>query len=261
MTCIVGFTDKKNNTTWIGADSLGSNGYTQAVESNPKVFRNSTLKNVVMGSTSTFRHIDLLKYSKNLFPEIDKYKIPSGETVVNHEYMVTAFIPNIIKLFEDGIKEADKGGNFLVGIDGKLYEIQSDFSVLEPMSGYSSVGCGEVAAKGSLYATSKNFGDKLTPEEHIICALEAAEKNCVGVQRPFVILNTKNEEVIIIGLDGKRKVIGKKKETNKKSSKKETTSSKKLSSSKSSKNSSDSSKSPVGTVVKKFETAFETAFE
>lgn len=208
MTCIVGFTDKKNNTTWIGADSLGSNGYTQDVESNPKVFRNTTLKNVVMGSTSTFRHIDLLKYSKILFPEIDKYKIPSGETKVNHEYMVTTFIPNIISLFENGIKEADKGGNFLVGIDGKLYEIQNDYSVLEPLAGYSAVGCGEVTAKGSLYATTKYMKD-FTPEQHILTALEAAEKNCCGVQRPFVILNTKNEDMIIIGLDGKREVIKK----------------------------------------------------
>ena len=106
MTCIVGFTDKKNNATWPGADSLGSNGYTQDVESNPKVFRNTTLKNVVMGSTSTFRHIDLLKYSKTLFPEIDKYKIPSGETKVNHEYMVTTFVPNIINpLNHQSLKE------------------------------------------------------------------------------------------------------------------------------------------------------------
>ena len=209
MTCIVGFTDKKNNVTWIGADSLGSNGYTQDVESNPKVFRNNTLKNVVMGSTSTFRHIDLLKYSKTLFPEIDKYKIPSGETKVNHEYMVTTFIPNLITLFENGVKDSgDKGANFLVGIDGRLFEVQNDYSVLEPLDGYSSVGCGEVAAKGSLYATVKYKKD-FTPEQHILTALESAEKNCCGVQRPFVVLNTKNEDIIIIGLDGKREVIKK----------------------------------------------------
>ena len=209
MTCIVGFTDKKNNITWIGADSLGSNGYTQDVESNPKVFRNNTLKNVIMGSTSTFRHIDLLKYSKTLFPEIDKYKIPSGETKVNHEYMVTTFIPNLITLFDNGVKESgDKGANFLVGIDGRLFEIQNDYSVLEPLDGYSSVGCGEVAAKGSLYATTKYKKD-FTPEQHILTALESAEKNCCGVQRPFVILNTKTEDMIIIGIDGKREVIKK----------------------------------------------------
>ena len=68
MTCIVGFTDKKNNVTWMGGDSLGSNGYTQAVNLAGKVFHNDVLNNIVIGGTSTFRHLDLLKYSKNLFP-------------------------------------------------------------------------------------------------------------------------------------------------------------------------------------------------
>ena len=123
--------------------------------------------------------------------------------------MVTTFVPNIITLFENGIKDSgDKGGNFLVGIDGKLYEIQNDYSVLEPLAGYSAVGCGEVTAKGSLYATTK-YMKNFTPEQHILTALEAAEKNCCGVQRPFVILNTKNEDIIIVGLDGKREIIKK----------------------------------------------------
>ena len=64
----------KNDCVYIGADSLGSNGYTKSVQSQPKVFRNDTFKDVVMGSTSTFRHIDLLKYSETLFPELDYYK-------------------------------------------------------------------------------------------------------------------------------------------------------------------------------------------
>ena len=29
-------------------------------------------------------------------------------------------------------------------------------------------------------------------------ALEAAEKNCMGVHRPFVIINSKNDEVEVI---------------------------------------------------------------
>ena len=48
MTAIVGFTDKKNNVTWIGSDSLGSNGFSKAVQANPKCFHNDTLKNVIM---------------------------------------------------------------------------------------------------------------------------------------------------------------------------------------------------------------------
>lgn len=70
MTCIIGFVDKKNDCVWMGADSLGSNGYTKSVNTQPKVFHHDVFKNVVMGSTTTFRHIDLLKYSENLFPTL-----------------------------------------------------------------------------------------------------------------------------------------------------------------------------------------------
>lgn len=200
MTAIVGFTDKKNNVTWIGSDSLGSNGFSKAVQINPKCFHNDTLKNVIMGSTSTFRHIDLLKYSDTLFPEIDKYKLASNEIELNHRYMVKTFIPNLITLFQQNIYselDRDKGANFLIGVGGKLFQIQPDYSVLEAKDGYDAVGCGEYAALGSLYATTK-YCAKFSPVQHITAALESAEKNCCGVQKPFHIINTKDEEVITI---------------------------------------------------------------
>lgn len=195
MTCIVGFVDKKNECVWIGGDSLGSNGYTQAVQAQPKVFRHDIFEDVIMGSTSTFRHIDLLKYSDNLLPELDYYK----KTDIDHKYMVKTFIPNLIMLFQNGIQHeaiTDKGANFLIGVKDKLFEIQGDFSVLEPASGFSAVGCGEVAAIGSLITTTTNFSD-INPVDHVKFALEAAEKACCGVQRPFVIINTKNPEEVI----------------------------------------------------------------
>jgi len=111
--------DKENDCVWIGGDSLGSNGYTKAVEGQHKVFRNKVFKNVIMGSTSTFRHIDLLKYSDKLFDELDLYK----NTKIDHEYMVTKFIPNIITLFKDGIvfeTEINRGANFIVGVGNKF---------------------------------------------------------------------------------------------------------------------------------------------
>ena len=152
MTCIIGYVDKKENCVWMGADSLGSNGFTKSVENQPKVFKNSIFKNIVMGSTSTFRHIDLLKYSDKLFEEIDWYK----KTELDHKYIVTKFIPNLIKLFDEGIKsEADraKGANFIIGARDKLFEVQMDYSVLEHSDGYTSVGSGEYTALGSLYST------------------------------------------------------------------------------------------------------------
>lgn len=194
MTCIIGYLDKKNDCVWIGGDSLGSNGYTKSVEKQSKVFRNDIFKNVIMGSTNTFRHIDLLKYSADLFDEVDFYK----KTELDHKYMVTKVIPKIITLFKDGLvseDEKNRGANFIVGAGNNLFEIQDDYSVLNPELGFCCVGCGYAVAMGSLL-TTKNMD--LSIIDKIKMALESAEEYCCGVQRPFRIINTKNEEEIIL---------------------------------------------------------------
>lgn len=120
---------------------LGSNGYTKSVNTQPKVFHHDVFKNVVMGSTTTFRHIDLLKYSENLFPEVDFYK----DKEIDHRYIVKTFIPNLIALFQNNIpseSETNRGANFLLGAKNKLFEIQNDYSVLVPDRDFEAVGCG-----------------------------------------------------------------------------------------------------------------------
>lgn len=194
MTCIVGCIDKRTNSVWMGADSLGSNGFIKVSESMPKIFRHQFFENVIIGSTTTFRHIDLLKYSKDILPEIDWYK----KTEITHEYMVTKFIPELIKLFNDGIiseKAEEKGANFLIGINNNLFEIQSDYSVLCPRDGFTAVGCGEYHAVASMI-TTKDMD--MTVRERIEKALYVAEYSTCGVQRPFKLLNTIDKEEIII---------------------------------------------------------------
>jgi hypothetical protein len=135
-----------------------------------------------------------LRYSEKLFNEIDFYK----NTELNHKYMSTKFIPNLIDLFQQNIISEniiDRGANFIICAHNKLFEIQSDYSVLEPALGFCSVGCGEPFAMGSLYST-KDL-DIPIPKK-IEMALESAEQCGVGVQRPFVIMNTKDEEIITI---------------------------------------------------------------
>ncbi len=194
MTCIVGCINKKTNSVLIGGDSASSNSYTKRIESCTKVFRHQFFKNVVMGSTTTWRHIDLLKYSKDIFPELDWYK----KTDIDHEYMVTKFIPKLITLFEDGIKnekDESKGANFLIGINDKLYEVQGDYSVLCPLDGFCSVGSGSDYATGSMITTANM---DLSVDARIKLALESAEKGTPYVQRPFLLLDTVNEEEIVI---------------------------------------------------------------
>ena len=76
MTCIIGFTDRESSVSWIGCDSLGSNNYTKSIESPAKAFRNEQIRNVLMGGTTSFRHLDLLKYAEDLFDGIDVYRKP-----------------------------------------------------------------------------------------------------------------------------------------------------------------------------------------
>lgn len=194
MTCIIGFTDKKAGVSWVGGDSLASDGYTKNPESSPKVFRNDLFRNVLIGGTTTFRHLDLLRYSETLFDEMDLLK----NTEINHRFMVTKFVPKVISLFKDGVvseEEKDRGGNFIVATPTHVFEIQNDYSVLEPEDGMCAVGCGWNVAMGSLI-TTEDMG--LPPQDRIIRALKAAEKFCCGVQRPFRLLCTDGRDEIVI---------------------------------------------------------------
>lgn len=194
MTCIIGFTDRQNGVSWIGGDSLGSDGYVKAAEMPAKVFRNEMFKNVLIGGTTTFRHLDLLKYSEDLFDEVDRYK----NTEIDHKFMVKKFVPKVITLFKDGVigeDEKNRGGNFIVATPLRVFEVQPDYSVLEPELGICAVGCGREVAMGSLIAT---IGMDIPPQDKIVMALKAAEQYCCGVQRPFRILCTDEREEIVV---------------------------------------------------------------
>lgn len=186
MTCIIGLLS--NGVSYMGTDSLGSNGYTGNVYKNRKVFKLDNNKDIMAGYTSSFRMGQLLQYSSNLFDELNLLK-----NNIDEKYMVNKFIPNVQKLFEEG--KYKEGGQFLLSFKDKLYEVQCDFSVLEPKDGFSAVGCGEDFAKSSL-ETTKNL--EMSPIDRISKALECAEKYSIGVRRPFYIINSENDDVVEI---------------------------------------------------------------
>lgn len=188
MTCIVGLVH--NGITYIGGDSLGSNGYSKTVRLDKKVFKLKDTENAILGYTSSFRMGQLLMYAKGLIDSRD-------EPNIDHEYLVTKFIPNVIRLFEDGGYNRNNsgektGGHFLLGYKDKLYKIESDYQVGESINQYDACGSGEEFALGSLHST-QDLG--LKPEDRIHYALLAASEFSIGVQAPFYILNTSNNEI------------------------------------------------------------------
>jgi hypothetical protein len=174
MTCIVAVVEK--GTVYIGADSAGIANYDIHVREDTKVFKNGPF---VIGATSSFRLIQLLHY---------KFVPPVQECKDDMEYMCVNFIDSIKKLFKDdnfGGPE-NKGGNFLLGYKGKLYEIEADYQVGVVATNYNSVGIGSPIALGSLYSTQGK-----QPIYRINKALEAAAHFSAGVVGPFRIVKVK----------------------------------------------------------------------
>jgi ATP-dependent protease HslVU (ClpYQ) peptidase subunit len=188
MTCVVGLVH--NGVTYIGADSLASNNYSKTKRKDRKVFKLKDTPNAIIGFTTSYRMGQLLMYATGLIN-------PKNESI-NHEYVVKNFIPSVITLFEDGGFSKDhsgekEGGTFLLGYKDKLFKIESDYQVSESIDNYMACGSGEAFALGSLM-TTENMN--LNPYERIRLALQAATKFAIGVEPPFYIINTKDDEVV-----------------------------------------------------------------
>lgn len=166
---------------YIGGDSAGVAGYNLTLRADPKVFAKDDM---VFGFTTSFRMGDILRYSLDLprrFPADDLDK-----------YMRTDFINAVRRaLGEAGWKETesgrDHGGNFLVGVAGRVFAVADDFQVGESHDPWAAVGCGAAYALGSLHATREA---DMPPMERIGRALEAAEHHSAGVRSPFNIVRT-----------------------------------------------------------------------
>lgn len=179
VTCIVGLTDPHGQ-VFIGADSCASSSDSWTQVSGPKVF--SVDGRFLIGACGSFRAIDLLRFSLHVGLQPDDMS--------DDAFMRTRFIAAWRKLlldegflYRENMRES--GSNFMVGYRGQLFEIQSDFSVLNAPSWGLSVGSGENAARGSLFTTRRDWDCR----HRIQQALEAAEAVSPGVRGPFVIMD------------------------------------------------------------------------
>jgi hypothetical protein len=176
MTSIVGIS--RDGKVYIGGDSCGSGGQTWMHISSPKVFINGQF---MFGCCGSFRMMDLLRYSLSVEPQNNKQN--------DAAYVRTTFISALRRLFKEAgflrDSPSDRGGNFLLGYRGNLYEVQDDFSVLDTPDWGHSIGTGEAAARGSLFTTRGDWDCFRRVEQ----ALAAAEAVTPSVRGPFVTLD------------------------------------------------------------------------
>ncbi|ELW0836637.1 hypothetical protein ACRYKS_22095 [Escherichia coli] len=158
MTCIIAHTN--GTSSFIAGDKLGSNGFTKAVQTEPKVFEKEFIKLnedgltrtkevMALGYTTSFRMGQLLNYNLTLPEQV------AGETF--SQYLVLKVIPIIRQMFKDewGARDASQdvgGGQFIILHNHTIYEVQEDFSVLQPKTQITAVGSGTYHAIASMSA-------------------------------------------------------------------------------------------------------------
>lgn len=184
MTCIVGLVHGDSVT--IGGDSAGVSGWDLMVRKDEKVFVNGPC---IMGFTSSFRMGQLLRY-RMLVPA-------QRDGQATFEFMSTDFVDAVRTCLKNGgyaekEKERESAGTFLVGYNGRLFAIHSDYQVAESVAGFDACGCGQSIAIGAMYGTGVS-GDYL-PRWRVLTALEAAERFSAGVRGPFNIITRKKED-------------------------------------------------------------------
>ena len=194
MTCIIGLLDKEKDCVYVGADSLGSSWCNQAIFKNRKVFKAKNNTNILMAICGDFKLQNILSIEENIIEEAKHYK-----NEINFEHMVKYVSPKIMNLanqyyclkYKDGYRSME--GDIIFAYKNQLYIIESNGQVLEPEDEYIAGGSGGNFAIAVL--SQNKDKDTIT---RIKEGLEAAEKHAVGVKRPFYIMNTLDDEIVVI---------------------------------------------------------------
>lgn len=168
---------------WIGGDSLVASGWTKNKLAYPKVIRKAPF---VLGFAGSVRVGNIITHSFN--PE----KSPPKSVKALRKYMCTYFVDSLREALEEaGAKkinnnvEGTDNGWLMIGINGRIFQVATDFSVCEMATPYDAIGCGEDFALGAMAAAYKL---KTDPKEIATLGLESASKHSAFVEGPFTIL-------------------------------------------------------------------------
>ncbi len=176
MTCIAGVVHGKK--VYIAGDSCGSDGQHRAVMGDSKVFTRGPF---AFGYCGSFRLGQLVEHVMGL-----------PEPLVSQSDMAYLCGPFISSLREclrqhgnlglsDGTEHSH--GAMLLGYRGKLYELGTDFAVLEQRDNIAAVGSGSHYALGALVVLGG------APKKRLASALAAAAHLAPHVMGPFNLVS------------------------------------------------------------------------
>lgn len=178
MTAIAGWIET-NGDVWLGADSASSGGQAIEIWRTSKVFVRG---GIGIAYTWSWRFGQLLHH------RLEVPRIPRASDV--ERWACVEFIDAVRKCLKDGgwlekEKEREAGGACLLAVRGRLFVMQSDFSMGEVRGRYTAHGCGRDLVYGALHATAHL---KWKPKARLLAGLKAAAHFSTGVAGPFRVM-------------------------------------------------------------------------
>lgn len=179
MTCIVGLV--KGDSVWLGGDRAATDGgLNRTLIKEPKIFEKGSIGFGVCGLPKV---MDAIQHTIEMPPFND------GDDVKG--YLVGQIIPAV----REGLKKLEcteeyNGqhyfhGALLIAFQGRLFEVQGNFQLVEASVPFAAVGSGAEPALGSLRSTKGN------PRKRVLEALKVSAENNAGVAPPFDVLEVK----------------------------------------------------------------------
>lgn len=181
MTCIAAAIDP-DGTVVIGADSVSLQGDCVRIDRRSKVFRAGPF---LIGSAGSQRIGQILEYTFTppaLLDDLDAY-------------MVREFIPALRKHMEkEGgeIKQDSQRARFdgqcLIGIQGRLFEIDAYYSVVSPRASFYAIGCAAQEAMAAMF-TAHSLVEGISARRIVEAGLRAAAEYDINIRPPYSIMS------------------------------------------------------------------------
>lgn len=190
---------KENDRVWMACDSQVSMGWSTKLtltnSNNYKICRPEKEKETLIGVVGDLKLQNIIRIQDEFIDELTKLK-----NEFNFKYVVKEIVPKIFKLSHDNqlvekVKDQPTyyfNGGLTFAHKDKLFSISSDGSVIE-IDDYCADGSGFRFSLGYLNSCT----DK-SKKDAIVKAVKSACETDMFVNYPIIVMNTKDEEVIII---------------------------------------------------------------
>jgi len=146
----------------------------------------------IFGSSGSYRAIQLVRQYMNVMRLLIENRRRADP--ITESFMVSTMVPAIKKILEDHNfsekhnEQSSQEAEFLIGVDNKLFLLQSDYAVLEFAAPFAAIGSGMLVAAGAMEILTKNT--RMNPATIIKHALTAVHKHVNTVGEPGPIITT-----------------------------------------------------------------------